>query len=88
MQNCDYRQDRADSQIDDLTRRGVILEDRVAKVTHDRMTEEHNHEVLKKENIRLRDELERVRNDNHRDKEQWKRDQDNMMGTVNLDHKR
>ena len=64
------------------------MEDRVAKVTHDRMTEEHNHEVLKKENIRLRDELERVRNDNHRDKEQWKRDQDNMMGTVNLDHKR
>ena len=64
------------------------MEDRVAKVTHDRMTEEHNHEVLKKENIRLRDELQRVRNDNHRDKEQWKRDQDNMMGTVNLDHKR
>ena len=80
--------EKADTHNGDLSRRSDVLEERVAKMTHEKMTVEHNHELLKGENTRLRDELERVRSGNERDKEAWRRDRENRLKSLQMDHQR
>ena len=80
--------EKADTHNGDLSRRSDVLEERVAKMTHEKMTVEHNHELLKGENTRLREELERVRSGNERDKEAWRRDRENRLKSLQMDHQR